>query len=865
MALANDDNQNQPTAAAGHEETSGTESSERHDENQAQVSGNSESGPPSDHGVCGELASKEGNDSLGDMMAVNFLEYASYVIKERAIPDVVDGMKPVQRRILHSLWEMDDGRFHKVANVIGHTMRYHPHGDASIGNALVVLANKDFFIDRQGNFGNIYTGDDASAPRYIECRLTPLAKDVLFNRELTDFIDSYDGRNQEPVGFPAKVPALLMMGSDGIAVGMATRIMPHNFTELLQAQIAILQGRDAKVYPDFLTGGLMDASDYEDGNGRLKVRAAIETVDDKTLVIREIPATVTTEKLMTSIIRASQRGKIKIASVNDYTAEDVEIEIKLPRGTHADDCLKQLFAYTDCECGISCSLTVIKNNRPEIMTVTQVLKDSTEQLVRILNLELELELRKLEDRFHDKTLAQIFIENRIYKRIEECPSYEDVMAEVHAGLEPFKDRLKRAVSDEDVEKLLGIQIRRISLFDINKNREELEAILEQIKTVKHHLTHVTEYAIEYVKGLVKKYGHLYPRRTTISDLETVDVKEVALANVRVGHDRMGHFVGSDVKNSNKNEEVLTCTEFDRLVLLKSDGQFKVIPIPEKVYVGPVKFVLKADKSQVYSMIYRDKKTGKYYAKRFKISSYIMEKEYKTLPKNCIIEGFYTNYGVVLRCEFKHKSANADDYVDVDFNDIQLRSSGARGFKISDRPIGNIIQLKRGSQTPDGEEEDEPDTPSDEGGNAGGGAPVPPVKGTDDGGKSNEAIYEPHLDPDMKQLGLLDESRGALTGETAKEGGMSRPPDDDMGKSAKAKSSKAPEKKVKKAVKAEKPAKVEKPLKPEKPDKIEKAEEEGKGVETVPVEKVEKPAPRKPRSEKDSRRTVIDEETPFFLE
>ncbi|MFW5803239.1 MAG: DNA topoisomerase IV subunit A, partial [Verrucomicrobiota bacterium] len=505
---------------------------------------------PVDGGATAKAAE---DDFLANMMAGNFIEYASYVIKERAIPDVDDGLKPVQRRILHSLHQIDDGRFHKVANVIGHTMQYHPHGDASIGSALVVLANKEFYIDKQGNFGNIHTGDAASAARYIECRLTPLARDILFNPEITEFEDSYDGRNREPVRLPAKLPSLLMLGADGIAVGMSTRILPHNFNELIDAQIAILRGKAKPVYPDFLTGGLMDVGEYADGTGKVKVRARIEIVDDKTLVIREVPAGTTTESLMGNIEDAVRHGKIKIAQIKDYTAENVEIEIKLPRGMYAKETIKRLYAYTDCEVNISSSIMVICENEPVMMTVSEILQRNADKLQEYLHWELQIRLGRLNEAFHAKTLAQIFIENRIYKRIEDCESWQAVLDEVHAGLEPFSDQFRREVTDEDIERLLQLQIRRISKFDLDKNRQELDDILRQIEETRDNLENLTRYAVDYLKKVKKTYGKEFPRHTEITDLGEVDARQVALKNLRVGHDRQNNFVGTEVKNSNKSE------------------------------------------------------------------------------------------------------------------------------------------------------------------------------------------------------------------------------------------------------------------------------------------------------------------------
>jgi topoisomerase-4 subunit A len=653
----------------------------------------------------------EPDDRLGRMMAGSFLEYASYVIRDRAIPDAGDGLKPVQRRILHSLFSIDDGRFHKVANVIGHTMQYHPHGDASIGSALVVLANKEYFIERQGNFGNIYTGDEASAARYIECRLTPLAREVLFNPETTEFVDSYDGRNKEPVTLPAKVPVLLMLGADGIAVGMSTRTLPHNFGEVLQAQIAVLRGESFQLYPDFLQGGIMDVSEYDDGRGRIKLRARIEEVNEKVLAIREIPATTTTESLTASIEDVVKRGRMKLSSINDYTAEKVEIEIKLPRGIYAKDAIPQLYAYTHCEVSVSSNILVIEDNMPVEFSVTEVVERSTEQLVRLLKLEQEIRLGKLEDRFHALTLAQLFIENRIYKRIEEKETYEEVLAEVHAGLAPFRDQLKRDITDEDIEKLLQLAIRRISRFDINRNRQELDKILEDMRETKHNLAHLTDFAIAYLEDLIERFAEAHPRRTEVMALEEVDVKEVALQNIKVGHDRVNQFVGTDVRNSNRSEAPLACTEYDRLLLLRNDGVFRVINIPDKLYIGAVKYLFKYDKEQVFSMLYRHKKSGAHYAKRFQVERFITDREYKALPDGCIIVGLYTNHGMKLRLELKPSKRRQEDEAILDFDEIVMRSATARGFKVTGHPVQNVTVLDRG--TSEAPEPEEPDTPEDE--------------------------------------------------------------------------------------------------------------------------------------------------------
>src|SRR5258708_1058908 len=435
-----------------------------------------------------------------------FLDYASYVIRDRAIPHIADGLKPVQRRILWALHEKDDGRFIKVANVVGHAMQYHPHGDASIGDAIVVIANKRYLIDRQGNYGNIFTGDPAAQPRYIECRLSELARAQLFNDEITDFVPSYDGRNKEPVTLPCKLPLLLMLGTEGIAVGMAARILPHNFPELVEAQIAILKKQSFKCLPDFQTGGLMDAREYKDGTGQIKVRAKIKINDEATVQIKEIPPTTTTESLMASIEDASRKGKIKVKSVNDYTSEDVEIEVKAPAGVSAEQLVDALYAFTDCEVTIASRIVVIKNNRPVEITVSEVLRENTEQLANTLKRELELKESKLQDELHFRTLERIFIEERIYKKIEQCKTNEAVVSAVQEGFKPFRKQMIRDLADGDIERLLQVRIRRISLFDINKHREEMDKVKEELAETRKHLKNLTKYVIVHVEALMAKYG-----------------------------------------------------------------------------------------------------------------------------------------------------------------------------------------------------------------------------------------------------------------------------------------------------------------------------------------------------------------------
>ena len=646
---------------------------------------------------------------LNRMMTYNFMEFASYVIKDRAIPDIDDGLKPVQRRILHTLKKVDDGKYHKVANVVGETMKYHPHGDSSIYGALVNIANKDFFIDKQGNFGNIMTGDNASAARYIECRLTPLAREVLFNKETTEYIDSYDGRNQEPVVLPAKVPVLLMQGAEGIAVGMATKVLPHNFNELLKAQIDILKGNRIKLFPDFPQGGIMDVSQYDNGFGKVKVRAKIDKINKNTLVIKEIPAGTTTESLIQSIEDAVKNGKLKLSSINDFTAENVEIELKVSRGVDADRMREALFAFTNCEMSLSSNITVIKDNRPVIVSVPEVLYHNTQKLVDYLRWELEIEQNKLNERFHEKTLEQIFIENRIYKRIEECTEEDSVYNEVFAGLEPFKDQFRREVTREDIDRLLRIPIRRISLFDINKNRQELDDILKALEEVKYNLEHLKKFTINFIKDLLARYGKDYPRRTEISELEEVDAKEIALENTKVGLDRKGGYIGTSVSGADS----FKCTEFDKIVVMFRDGKFKVMNIPDKLFVGRFFEAFPVNKEQIYSIVYRETKTGLCYHKRCKIDRFILDKEYKLCPPKCKIEVFETNYNVVLECELEDTARSKGQTAELIFEDIPVRSTTAKGFKTASRKIEKFLKLKRGTEKNPNDSEDDNDSTDDD--------------------------------------------------------------------------------------------------------------------------------------------------------
>jgi len=636
----------------------------------------------------------------------NFIEYTSYVIKERAIPDINDGLKPVQRRILQTLYNMDDGRFQKVANVVGEAMKLHPHGDASIFGALVNLANKDILIERQGNFGNIYTGDQASAARYIECRLSPLAKETLFNRDLTEYQPSYDGRMQEPVTLPAKIPLLLLLGAEGIAVGMATKIMPHNFCELLRAQKKILKGKSVELYPDFQQGGLLDISGYNSGNGRLKCRAKIVEKNEKTIIIEEIPYSTTTTSIIDSIEKADKSGKIKIQSINDYTAEKVEIEIKLARGIYAKDTIKALYAFTDCEVPISPNLTVIKDNQPVNISVEEVLQYNTEKLVQDLERELRIELGRLQDKLHARTLEQIFIEERIYKRIEECKTYKSITEKVKKGLDAFEDRLIKPVSMEDIERLLEIRIKRISRFDLDRQHKEIKEIKRSIKDVEKKLKDTVAFTISYLDGLLKKYGRYYPRKTTIDTFTEVKARKVALSNLTVGYHRetglMGYHVKSDCDMS------FSCSEYDKILLIYKDGRYKAIKVPDKIFVDhDIYWAGIIQGETIFNVLYREGSRSQTYIKRFMTPKFILDKDYRLFPahKKSWIQFLQTGEGVRVRIDFIPTKRSKINSERLEFDEYLIKGAGAIGKRLSPRTVRRISELtvKLSDQQEDPEE------------------------------------------------------------------------------------------------------------------------------------------------------------------
>ncbi|MBB65667.1 MAG: DNA topoisomerase IV [Waddliaceae bacterium] len=633
-------------------------------------------------------------EDLVDQMKYNFLHYASYVILDRAIPDLADGLKPVQRRILHTLFKIHDGKLHKVANIVGQTMAFHPHGDAPINDALINVANKGYLIDRQGNFGNILTGDPAAAARYIEARLSPLAHEALFNPLLTDFVPSYDGRNKEPLSLPAKIPVLLMHGAEGIAVGMSTRILPHNFVELLEAEIAILENKEYQVFPDFLTGGIMDASEYRQGKGRVKLRTKMRVPDEKTIIIEEICHGTSTESLIRSIDEAAKKGKIKIDSISDYTADKVEIEIKLPRGQYASKTIDQLYAYTDCEVSLNSLPMVIKDQVPCEMDIPSILEYHVERLKGYLRTELELEHERLLEKIFQKTLEQIFIENRLYKKIEDLKTYEKIHESIEKGLKPYYKYLNRDPVYEDREYLLNIPIRRISRFDLDKNREEITKLEERIEEIEKDLRNIKKVTIRYLKNLIKKYGKDFPRRTRRSEIEEIDKKAMATENLTVGFDTESGFIGTKVKSETSFE----CTNFDKILILFKNGTHKVINVPEKEYSGAngkdVVYVGIADKKTTFSVVYKDPKTKQCYGKRFIVKKFIIGRDYSFLPEGQKLEYLTTHPSTIVSLEFTPKPKQKVKRMPVDLSAIAEKGVSAKGIRLSAKEVKKVKLLKQ---------------------------------------------------------------------------------------------------------------------------------------------------------------------------
>ncbi len=614
-----------------------------------------------------------------------YLKYASYFIKDRAIPEIDDGLKPVQRRILHTLFEMDDGKFHKVANVVGQTMRYHPHGDQSIFGSLVNLANKDMFIEKQGNFGSILTGDPASAARYIECRLTPLAKEVLHDPEITDYVDSYDGRNREPLAFPAKIPVLLALGAEGIASSMATRIMPHNLIELMEAQTACLRDEPFEVLPDFPTGGLVDVSEYNDGNGKVIVRAHLDVTDAKRIVIRQIPYGSTTESLIASIEAAAKKNKLKIAGISDFTAEAVEIEIRLARGVHSEETVDALFAFTDCESSISTNMLVIRAGHPCILPVSDVLRHNTQRLLDVLDAELKIERKQLHNKLRAKTLEQLFIKERIYKGIEEIREQERIHEAIRAGFEPFESKVKDLTS-EDIDTLLKVPIRRISLYDINRANEEMKGIRKRLGEIRDHLGNLSTYAITLLEGLIERYRAAFPRRTTITSFKRVDAREAAQRNLALKYDRNTGYLGYELSSG---DTLFNVSPYDRVLVIRKTGAYALHDDIERLFVDKgMLFCGFVDPDLVFTVIYRDDK-GHPCIKRCKLDKFILNRGYELVPEGCRIFQLTTDDHVLATITYKPtpRMRVLEDVFDVSL--FPIRGNRARGIRLAPKAVKGV--------------------------------------------------------------------------------------------------------------------------------------------------------------------------------
>jgi len=649
---------------------------------------------------------------LGSVLPVSaqyrnwFLDYASYVILERAIPAMEDGLKPVQRRILHAMYEMDDGRFNKVANIIGATMAYHPHGDAAIGDALVNMGQKDLLIDTQGNWGDVRTGDSAAAPRYIEARLSHFAKEVAFNEKTTEWQLSYDGRKREPVTLPVKFPLLLAQGVEGIAVGLSTKILPHNFLELCEASIDILRGKKTQIVPDFPTGGQADFSQYNAGKkgGRVRVRAKIEVDDKSTLRIREIPFGTTTGSLIESIIKANDSGKIKIKKVIDNTAANVDVEVQLSPGVSADLAINALYAFTDCEVSISPLACIIMDEKPRFMSVNEILEECTRNTLHLLRRELEIQLHELEEKWHFSSLEKIFIENRIYRDIEEAETWEAVISAIDEGLEPFKPRFRREITEDDIVRLTEIRIKRISKFDSFKADEYIRTLEDDIAMVKHHLNTLVDYAVEYFKNLIKKYGKGKERKTEIRTFDTIEANVVAAANVKLYANLKEGFVGTSLK---KDEFITDCSDIDDIIAFRKNGKYMISKVSDKSFYGKdlihVDVWRKNDERTTYNVVYWDGAAKRAMVKRFNATGLIRDKEYDATGGGAGNEVLYftANSNGEAERVVVHLSSMANARIkqfDYDFSQLSIKGKTAQGNLLTRYPIRRVDLKEKGVST-----------------------------------------------------------------------------------------------------------------------------------------------------------------------
>ncbi|HYX07489.1 MAG TPA: DNA gyrase/topoisomerase IV subunit A [Bacteroidales bacterium] len=667
---------------------------------------NGEERPVPDTGSGGTSDHLQKMINLSGMYQDWFLDYASYVILERAVPNLDDGLKPVQRRILHAMKRLDDGRYNKVANIIGHTMQFHPHGDASIGDALVQLGQKDLLIDTQGNWGNNLTGDSAAAPRYIEARLSKFALDVVFNPKTTEWKLSYDGRNKEPVTLPVKFPLLLAQGVEGIAVGLASKILPHNFNELIDASIAYLKGESFELYPDFPSGGFADFSRYNDGlrGGVVRVRSKITKLDKKTLIISEIPYGKTTVSVIDSIIKANEKGKIKIRKIDDNTAEHVEIQVHLGPGVSPDKTIDALYAFTDCEVPISPNCCVIENDTPRFLGVSELLKLSSDKTLSLLQLELQIKLNELQEQWHMSSLEKIFIENRIYRDIEECETWEAVIEAIDKGLDPFKKLLLREVTQEDIIKLTEIKIKRISKFDTKKADELIKGIEKEIKEVKYNLDHIVDFTITYFEGIKKKHGKGRERHTEIRSFEMIEATKVVVANEKLYVNRQEGFIGTSLK---KDEYVCDCSDIDDIIIFRSDGTYLITKVSEKSFVGKdiihVAVFKRNDSRTIYNIVYRDGKNGNIMMKRTAVKGITRDKEYnitKGTPDSKILYFSANPNGEaeVIKVYLKPRPRLKNIVLEIDFGDLVIKGRNSMGNILTKYAIHKIVLKEKGAST-----------------------------------------------------------------------------------------------------------------------------------------------------------------------
>lgn len=664
-----------------------------------------------------------GSGPMRELFDFNFRQYSAYVICSRAIPAVEDGLKPVQRRIMHSLWEKDDGRYTKVANIVGHAMQYHPHGDASIGDALCVLANKlwgegkGYLIDGQGNYGSLLTGMPHAATRYIECRLTELARKEIFNKKTTSFVPNYDGRKEEPVYLPAKIPLLLMLGADGIAVGLSTAILPHNFIELLEAEIACIQKKPFQLYPDFQLGGTLDVSDYQDGLGKIKVRAKIEKEDKNKLIITELPWGETTDSLAESIEEAIKKKKVPVRKLHDLTNDTVKIELELQTGESQEKAIVALYAFTNCEKSLSSRPIVLDAGRPKLMTISEIVRKNVERLMELTKREQEIRLGELDDLYHARTLDRIFIEERIYKRIETEKTMEGVKKAIITGFDPFLKELRRGIVDEDIDRLLKIPIRRISQFDIDKNREEIEGIEKEEAQVRDNIEHLRSFVVKYLKGLIKEYAKKYPRCSKIESgaFKEVDVRAITASELTIKWDKENNFVGSGLRNG---DELFKCSSLDELIFVWKDGRFKKTQPEDKIFVDKnllavIRYNQEKDReAREFTVVYEEGGYGFSYIKRFRFGGLIRNKDYRLAPEKPKSKILFFQEGCpdTIYVKFKPaknqkihqqyflpkeqvKRVNPETKKLEDQDVVAVRAAGTKGKQLTTKPIARISSSK----------------------------------------------------------------------------------------------------------------------------------------------------------------------------